>query len=223
MMLRWSGLAWTELVLAGAIIAAGFPETIASIHELAFAERLGGAGTGESLGDIGGEPVSQLDLETPDTPREVLQLAFALLSRADDAASPDQTPSARTDRSVQLFRRYLAEVPADGRAWAGLASAQIRRGEPGSGAAALRMSILTAPWSSSLVQWRCGMAIDLFRTLDDEERELMKGQFRVAAQRSVAALVKTVRARSGTRIARIFLAPSPDELILFEAELARSG
>jgi hypothetical protein len=223
MTLRFSGLAWLELALAGAIFAVGIPATIAAIHELSFTERLGGAGTGASPGTSQGELTQQLDLETPVTSQERLQLAFALLSRADDAASSDQARAARTDRSVQLFRAYLAEVPADGRAWAGLASAEIRHGEPKLGAAALRMSILTAPWSSSLVQWRCGMAIDLFRALDDEGRELLKGQFRVAARRAVAELVKTVRARNGTRIARIFLASSPDELIKFEAELGRSG
>jgi hypothetical protein len=223
MTLRWSGLAWVELALAGAIFAIGVPGTISAIHELSFTVRLDGAGTGENLGANRGEPTAQLDLEVPATAREGLQLAFALLSRSDDPAFSDQARIARTNRAAQLFREYLAEVPADGRAWAGLASAEILRGELGRGAAALRMSILTAPWSSSLVQWRCGMAIDLFRTLDDEERELMKGQFRVAAQRAVAELVKTVRARNGTRIARIFLASSPDELIKFEAELARSG
>jgi hypothetical protein len=212
-----------DLALASAIFAIGVPETVAAIHDLSFTARLAGAGTGESLDGRRGEPTAQLDLETPATTREDLQLAFALLSRGDDPVSWGQARIARTDRAGLLFREYLARVPADGRAWAGLASAEIQRGELGRGAAALRMSILTAPWSSSLVQWRCGMAIDLFRTLDDEERELMKGQFRVAAQRSISALVKTVRARKGTRIARILLASSPDELIKFEAELARSG
>ena len=223
MALRWSGLGSVELVLAVAIFAIAVPETIAAIHELSFTERLGGAGTGESQDAGRGEPTAQLELERPATAKESLQLAFALLSRADESAASSQARIARVDRAIRLFREYVTQIPSDGRAWAGLASAEIRQGELDKGAAALRMSILTAPWSSSLEQWRCGMAIDLFRSLDDEERELIKGQFRMAAQRSVASLVKTVRARNGIRIARIFLASSPDELIRFEAELARSG
>jgi hypothetical protein len=223
MMPRWSGLALVQLVLAGAIFAIGVPETIAALHELSFSERLGGAGSGESPDQSQGEPTAQLDMETPVTASERLQLAFALLSRSDDTGDADQVRVARADRAAQLFREYLTEVPADGRAWAGLTSAEIRRGKLSLATAALRMSILTAPWSSSLVQWRCAMGIDLFRALGDEERELMKGQFRVAAQRSIGTLVKTVRARNATRIARLFLASSPDELIRFEAELGRAG
>jgi hypothetical protein len=49
----------------------------------------------------------------------------------------------------------------------------------------------------------------------------MKGQFRVAARRSVSSLVRTAIGRNGTRIARLFLASSPDELLKFEVELAK--
>jgi hypothetical protein len=218
-----SGLLAVELALAGVLLVLGVPAALSAFDDFKFTERLGTAGSGGPLGAKGGETTERLDSERPSTVAQQLALAFALLSRADDSGSSQQARDIRADRAVALFQDYLAQVPADGRAWAGLASGQIRRGDLRPAAAALKMSILTAPWSASLVQWRCGMAISLFRSLDDESRELMKGQFRVASQRSVADLVRTARSRGGIRVARLFLASSPDELIRFEAELAKGG
>jgi hypothetical protein len=217
------GLIALEVGLASLLLLLGVPRTLSALDELNFKARLGSAGSGEVLDDRQSETTSGLDAEIPTTAPERLALAFALLSRGDDPASSEQARNARVDRAARLFGEYLAEVPADGRAWAGLASAQIRRGDMSAAATALKMSVLTAPWSATLVQWRCGMAITLFRTLDDESRELMTGQFRVAAQRSPKELVKTVRSLGGVRVARLLLAPSPDELIRFETELARAG
>jgi len=223
MLRRLSGFALLELVLVGTLIMIGVPMVFSAIHELGFMERLGASGSGELPDANRGESAAQLDAEVPVTLKEQLSLAFALLSQGEDRETPEAARAVRVARADTLFQAYVAQVPADGRAWAGLASAEIQRGNLRLGASALKMSILTTPWSSSLVQWRCGMAIDLFRSLDDEERDLMKGQFRVAAQRSVTSLVKTARSRDGLRIARLFLASSPDELIKFEAELAKGG
>jgi hypothetical protein len=218
-----SRLAVVELVLASALLILGVPAARSALHELGFVERLGGAGSGEPSGSHQIAPTAELDAEVPTTPTEELSLAFALLSRGNDPETAAAAGSTRVDRAATLFQDYLTQVPADGRAWAGLSSADIRRGNLDEASAALKMSILTAPWSSSLVLWRCGMAMDLFRTLDEENRDLMKGQFRVAAQRSARELVKIARSRNGVRLARLFLASSPDELIAFEAELAKSG
>ena len=217
------GLIALEVTLAALLLLLGVPRTLSAVDELNFRTRLGVAGSGEAHSDRPSETTTQLDAEIPTTVAERLALAFALLSRGDDPTSSEQARNARVDRAAALFSEYLAEVPADGRAWAGLASTQIRRGDRAAAAAALRMSVLAAPWSASLVPWRCGMVLTLFRSLDDESRELMKGQFRVAAQRSPKELVKIVRSQGGVRVARLLLASSPDELIRFEAELARAG
>lgn len=214
-MSRWSGLATVQVILATAILVLGIPATAAALHELGFYSRV------DPTGRRAGESLAALEQETPRTAPEGRDLAFALLAHGNDPELSDAERSRMVNQAARGFRDYLAEVPADGQAWAGLASAEIQRGDLGSAAEALRMSILTSPWSESLVQWRCGMGIDLYRALNDEERELMKGQFRVAAQRSASVLAQTVIARKGTRIARLFLASSPDELIKFEAELAK--
>ncbi len=215
---RISGLALMELGLAGAIFVLGLPMTIDAFHELALDARLNA--TQNRIGD-GRESVVRLEDEVARTASEQKSLAFALLGRADDPTLSEAQSMGLIRRAETAFRDYVGRVPGDGAAWAGLASAELAKGDAGRAAEALRVSILAAPWSPSLVAWRCGLGIDLFRKLDDEGRELMKGQFRLQAQRSVAALVKTVTARNAVRIARILLATSPDELIAFEAELGK--
>jgi hypothetical protein len=218
-MRRWSRLASAQAALAVAIVTVGVPATITALYDLRFYSTVDPSGS--LAKKQAGDTLAALEQETPHSAAEGRDLAFALLAHGND---PDLSGAAQTrvvERAVRGFREYLARVPGDGQAWAGLASGQIRLRDPGRGAEALRMSILMAPWSDTLVQWRCGMAIDLFRALNAEERELMKGQFRVAAQRSAADLVHTVLQRNGTRVARLFLASSPDELIKFETELAK--
>jgi len=217
--LRWSWFATLQAVLAAAILAVGIPAIITARYDLGFHSRIDP--TGGPAGLQAGEKVADLEQEVPRTGVEARDLGFALLSRGNDPDLPEAAQSRVVARAAGWFREYLANVPGDGQAWAGLASAQIRLGDFAHGAGALRMSILTAPWSDSLVQWRCGLGIDLFRALNSEERELMKGQFRVAAQRSISSLVRTAIGRNGTRIARLFLASSPDELLKFEVELAK--
>ena len=205
--------------MAAAILAVGIPATITALHDLRFHSRIDL--TGGPARPQARDTVADLEKETARTAAEERDLAFALLSHGADPDLPEAEQAHVLTRAARGFREYLAEVPGDGQAWAGLASAQARLGDFAHGAEALRMSILTAPWLDPLVQWRCGLGIDLFPELNVEERELMKGQFRVAAQRSVSSLVRTVTGRNGTRIARLFLATSPDELIKFEAELAK--
>ena len=216
---RWSWLATLQAAMAMAVFAVGIPATITASYDLGFYSRVdptGGAARQQSE-----DKLADLEQETLRTAAEERDVAFALLSHGDDPELADSEKTRVVARAVRGFHEYLARVPGDGQAWTGLASAQVRLGDLARGASALRMSILTAPWSDSLVQWRCGLAIDLFRALNAEDRELVKGQFRVAAQRSVSSLVTTVTGRNGTRLARIFLASSPDELIKFEVELAK--
>ena len=212
---RWSGLGPVQLIMAVAILTLGIPATVTAFHDLEFYSRV------DPTGRQSGENLAALEQEIPRTDAEGRDLAFALLVHGNDLelSAPERTRI--VNQAARGFRDYLSRVPADGPAWAGLASAHLQLGDLRSGAEALRMSILTSPWSESLVQWRCGLGIDLYRALDDEGRELMKGQFRVAAQRSASVLAQTAISRKGVRIARVFLASSPDELIRFEAELAK--
>ncbi|HVM77670.1 MAG TPA: hypothetical protein VMU06_01535 [Stellaceae bacterium] len=218
MALRVSRLALIELSLSVAVIALGAPIAVSAFHKSAFDERLGPA----TERRVTPEGAARLLREAAWSDSERIDLAFALLSAADGASIPESDRAALISRAAEEFRAYVSRVPGDGAAWAGLASAELARGDGRRAAAALEASILATPWSPSLVTWRCGLGIDLFHRLDEEGRELMKGQFRLEAQRSVSSLVRIVTARGAARIARILLASSPDELLRFEAELAKS-
>ena len=223
-MARWlpGYLLLTQLALAGAIFAVGVPATLDARHELAFrkdATRLVAAPDAQGADLI--PEAGQISGLVPRSAVEQKELAFALLARADRPGASGKGRMELLGRSSSLFRSYLALVPADGAAWVGLASVENALGDSRGAVRALKASILNAPWSAALVLGRCGLGIDLFRALDDEGWEMMKGQFRLAAQRSAASLSQVVIAHDGTRIARVFLAQSPDELVMLEAELAK--
>ena len=166
---RWSWLASVQVALAGATLALGVPATFAAFHELSFHSRLDVLGAVEvEYPDHSDESVAHLFEAAPLTSAEQLELAFALLSHGDDPALSEDRRAAVVTKATQELRDYLARIPGDGRAWAGLASADIWLGDPKGGAGALRMSILTAPWSEALVQWRCGLGIYLFRAMNAE-------------------------------------------------------
>lgn len=214
---RVTRLAFLELTLSAAILALGLPMAADAFHRVMTDDRLILANERRIAAGTTDRVLKQRawsDAERKD-------IAFALLAGADSPTITASERSALIARAVSEFRAYVARVPADGAAWAGLASAELAQGDTRPAVEALKASILATPWSASLVLWRCGLGIDLFRSLDDEGRELMKGQFRLQAQRSAAVLVETAIPRGAVRIARILLASSPDELMKFEAELAK--
>ncbi|HYC13102.1 MAG TPA: hypothetical protein VEC75_02575, partial [Stellaceae bacterium] len=196
---RVSRLALIELALFAAVIGLAAPIAAAAFHKVALDERL--------LPAVGrrvtSDDVARFLHEVAWSDAERSSLAFTLLAAADSPLITEADKIALIARAVEEFRTYVARVPGDGAAWAGLASAELARGETKRAVGALEASILATPWSPSLVTWRCGLGIDLFNKLDDEGRELMKGQFRLQAQRSAASLVRIVTARNALRIARI--------------------
>ena len=217
MTVRVSRLALIELSLFAAVIALGAPAALNAFHKVALDDRLAPA-TGRG---VTSEDAARLLGESVQSDAERVDFAFALLGAADAPSIDESDRAALIAQAAADFRAYVSRVPGDGAAWAGLASAELARGDGRRAADAFVASILATPWSPSLVAWRCGLGIDLFNRLDDEGRELLKGQFRLEAQRSVASLVRIVTARNALRTARILLASSPDELQKFEAELAR--
>jgi len=221
MAVHGSTLVAAELLVAVGILAIGVPLTFDALETLELHKRLIGVMDVEARGSAPAESVVRLEREVPRTEGVQKDLAFTLLALADNPVRAEPEKHALIDSAVGHFRSYVAKVPGDGAAWAGLAAAELADGHTDRAAAALKASILATPWSPSLVTWRCSLGIALFGKLDDEGRELMQGQFRLQVNRSVAELVNMVVDRNAVRLARILLAPSPDELIVFESELAR--
>jgi hypothetical protein len=214
-------LAAAEALLAAAILAIGVPSIASAWRELSLDARLAGGTAGTTKAVDWQAAIAAIGSRPESSPSEREKLAFALLDQADKSPVSDDRRMALINQAADEFRNYLADVPGDGRAWAGLADARLQSGDRNGAVQALKMSILTAPWLGTLLAWRCGLGLDLFGALDLETRELLSGQFRVAIRRSAPALVRTVVSRKAALAARILLASSPDELILFEQELAK--
>lgn len=217
----YSGFAFAQAVWVAVTVAIGVPAAISAVYEQSFRARLEEAVLAERRGAPPEGITRQLADEAPRSAEERQELAFALLERASDPRLPEQQRAIRADRAAEELRKYLAEVPGNGRAWANLAAAELQRGRRNEAAQALKTSILTAPWLSSMVLWRCGLGIDLIRSMDDEGRELLKGQFRIAVHRSARELARTVAAHNGRYVALLLLASSPDELMKFQDEAAK--
>lgn len=219
--MRGRGIALAQLLLAGGILLLGIPATLNSFEGLHLERDLGSALSADGLGALGDEALGQIENATPSTTGAQAALAYALLTLAGGPLRSESERRVLLDRSVSEFRGYVGRVPGDGGAWAGLTSAELARGDFKAAQVALKASILASPWSPSLVTWRCGLGIELFRQLDDEGRELMRGQLRLQAERSIRVLVDIALRRKSVLAARILLASSPDQLMAFETELAR--
>lgn len=221
MRLGSSPLVLGNLLLAAGIVAVGWPSTLAALHRApievsAAAVRVGRLPDRVDVDDL----LRHLALAQETSPAAVEDIAFTLLL---EATRPDgDTAERRTEleRAVAAFRDYLAHVPGNSLAWAGLTDAlgaQQRRLEA---MQALKMSMITAPRSPSLLLWRCETGLDFFYILDAEGRELLEQQFRLATERSPASVVKLAVERNAVPMARILLESSPDALAKFDERLA---
>lgn len=217
--MRVSALAIANFLLAAGMTVIGWPSIRAELHRLPAEVTISAAQSGQTVTE------DQLDSALPmlesatassTTARE--DLAFVLLSGVGSAASAAEQGE-RAARAAHELRAYLAEVPGDARGWAGLGRAELIEGHPIAAREALKLSILTSPWSPELVLWRCDLGIDLYATLDDEARDLLQEQFRVAAERSPRSLARLAQRKNAVVMARVMLAQSPEALSQFEEGL----
>jgi hypothetical protein len=206
-------LALANLLLASAILAVGLPSIVADFRRLPAEVTVGAAERGAAIDEDEIEgALSSLESATSTSAATREDLALMLL-----AGGSGPVAMARAARAADELRTYLAEVPGDSRGWAALAEAELMQGHRVVARDALKMSILTSPWSASLVLWRCDLGIDIYAALDDEARGLLKEQFRVAAERSPRLLGHLVWRKKAALIARIMLAGNPEDLAAFES------
>jgi hypothetical protein len=212
------------VVLAGALFALGIPSSIDAVHELAVDAQLDTFGnqTPEALAAAQLPPtISGIDTLPPASHTQVI-LALAQLDRLNSRAVSPTELDATAAATVQRMRRYLETTPADTRAWAALAQGLVLLHRPQAAAVALKMSILTGPWYTPLLVSRCALGIDLFSELDQEGRDLLKGQFRIATDRAVTQLANVVKARGAGNFALRMLGSSPEEATKLMRQLART-
>lgn len=216
--MRLQALALANLLLAGFLLAIGWPGMLGDLRRLPAEATASAVERGLLVDEVAvaaALPALASAARTSPAARE--DLALTLLAGANG-----EQAQVRLRRAVQEFRRYLAAVPGDSRAWASLAEAELRLDQPQPALRALDMSVLTAPRMPGLVLARCAMALDLYGHLDRDGRALAGEQFRFAAEDDTAALVRLVRARNALLLARVLLEPSPEAQAKFEAQWARS-
>jgi len=213
-------LAVANLLLAAAILAVGWPSLRAEFHRVPAEVTVSAVQSGAAIGeDELGEALPALEAATASSTAARQDLAFMLLASLG-GASPEQRAE-RAARAAQELRAYLAEVPGDARGWAALGQAELIAGQPVAARDALKLSILTSPWSPELVLWRCELGVDLYAALDTEARELLQEQFQTAAERSPRALAQRMQQKNAVVLARVMLAQSPEALLRFEQGLGR--
>lgn len=215
--MRLPALALVNLLLAGGMVAVGFPGILADFRRLPVEATVSAVQTGQ--------PVDRSDIDAA-LPALESAAATSPAARGDlatllMAGAVGEHAAERLERAAREFRAYLAEVPGDSRAWTMLAEIEQRQGGGLAAQEALKMSILTAPWMPGLVLVRCGLGIDLYPVLDQEARGLVAEEFRIAAQRKPSWLVDLVQRKHAILIARIMLVDSPEAMMRFESALAQ--
>lgn len=210
-----------NLLLAAGIAAVGWPSTLAAYRRLPVeatvtAVRAGHLPDRAAVDDV----VQHLSVAETTSPAAGEDLAFTMLL---DATEPDEDAAKREAglaRAVAEFREYLSNAPGDSLGWAGLTDALVAQGRRLDAMHALKMSMVTAPRAPTLLLWRCETGLGLFYILDASGRELLEQQFRLAIERSPAAVVKLAVQRNAVPIVRSLLVGSPEALASFDQSLA---
>jgi tetratricopeptide (TPR) repeat protein len=214
--MRRTVLATLNLALAAGILVVGFPSMTAALRrlpsELVIEEIEAGQRAENADFDAA---LSRLESAEASSPAAHLDVALLLLARPDALGAAGANPA---ERAAEELRRYLAEVPGDAQGWTALAGAELQRGRRDSALAALKMSMLIAPYASGLALWRCGLGLDLYGALDEDGRRLLERQFSIAAENRPELLVRLVRQRKALLLARVLLVQDPGAMAKFEAQ-----
>lgn len=129
---------------------------------------------------------------------------------------PDQS---RLVQAASDLGEGLARAPADARAWTTLAQCRFVLGDIPGGRLALRTALWLGPNDSSLLLWRSQIGLAVWALLDDEERELVSTQIRLAWQREPDDLVAVAKSRGMSAIIASTLSVDPEQKSAFEAAL----
>jgi hypothetical protein len=103
-----------------------------------------------------------------------------------------------------------------------LAHAQLALGDLANGKLAFRAGILMAPNDTHLIFWRCQLGLGLWAMLDDNDRQLVASQLRMAWLRQPVELVGLAKSRNNVApIIATALAEDSEQKSAFEKALAR--
>lgn len=179
MRFRLSPLAVLNLSLVALILAVGLPGLFADAVRLPSEITIHELQTGQAVAlDRDEAAMDRLKLAAAASNAAKADLALAMLASATDPDTAEYR--AAGDHASRQLRAYLAASPDDGRAWANLALAEMRRGTGGAAVTPFKMSVELAPYSAVDLAWRCGFGLDLYPALDDDGKAMLARQFRQA-------------------------------------------
>jgi hypothetical protein len=217
--------AWLILVVALVLFGAGFRQSVAALDiYLAISRTL-------SAGDPppSSENAAADNLKIEAAPRwteaqDLFHLAWAK-NRLLSAREPSEASAALLASATRDAERAIAGAPGYSPGWLMLADLRREAGAPAKEVAQLlKISILTAPFDPYRVLGRLNIGFSVYPSLDDEGRDLLASQVRMAWRSVPEDLVKFAHAPNRANrlfLIRLALAPDPPALAAFEVLLAR--
>lgn len=150
----------------------------------------------------------------------ILGLAQLLLARGPERANGYDKKV--VEEAIASLRDGLAVAPASPHAWARLAYAElVAHGPSAAVAAALDMSLRTAPFEPRLLRVRVELSLHAWPYLTAEVRQLVHEQIRQAWRQSRSQLIVIARYTGRENVVRRALSERPAERAEFE-QLLRS-
>jgi hypothetical protein len=218
---RLSSVFVGNLLLAIGLVVIGWPSSLAAFRRAPIEALLSAVRTGNVAAPAETDLLVQHLVAAGETsPAAYDELAFVFLLAAGRKDADASWRAAQLDKAVAAFRNYLANVPGDALAWAGLSDALFSQDRRVDAMRALKMSMVTAPRSPSLLLWRCRIGLDLFYILDSEGRDLLEQQFALTMEKSPMAVVELAARHDSVPIVRSLLEDDPAALARFDELLA---
>jgi hypothetical protein len=177
--------------------------------------------TGDSiLWLMTGDTPDQLGAASPHSVTEAERDA-ALLERANDwfgdskaliragillmriaTTNPDGTPAASVskpelDRALDDLTNGLARAPANSIGWTALAQTSLSAGDNQRARTALTTSLLLDDYDPELSLWRCTLGLQLWGSLDENERRMWNDQVNLAWRHNPQDVIALARANGG--------------------------
>lgn len=150
----------------------------------------------------------QTALAIRETGRNWSRLGAVRLALAMAAGPQSDNGRGHLDDSIDALGRGLSLAPHQPYSWTQLLQASLlRHGLSDESGRLLKMAILTGPSEPALVLARVDIGLYAWRRLDEETREVLAGQIRLAGMRDLKALLDLTRRRHALSQVRAALQP----------------
>jgi hypothetical protein len=206
--------------LALLLLALGIPQTIDSILWFLTGDTPsqlgGGSPASPDQAEANAALLEKADAWTGDPPAR-MRAGILRLRLAPANGTVDQK---QLQRAIDDLTDGLARDPANSLAWAALSQAQILAGNTGEAKDSLTTSLLLGEHEIGLSLWRCELGLQLWGSLDSDDRNLWNEQVRMAWDNQPRKLADLALSGNGAYMTPIRLALLSDRERLQAFDLA---